>query len=43
MDADGNVKETLSIKTWNTDTVEEFFETYLEKDTNENSLKANKV
>lgn len=31
MDKNGNVKETLSITKWNTDTVEEFFETHLEK------------
>lgn len=43
MDADGNVKETLSIKKWNTDTVEEFFETHLDKDTNEDYLQTNKV
>ncbi|XP_037043542.1 selenoprotein F [Bradysia coprophila] len=43
MDADGNVKETLSIKKWNTDTVEEFFETHLEKDNAEDYLSSNKV
>uniref|UniRef100_A0A1A9WPZ3 Selenoprotein F n=1 Tax=Glossina brevipalpis TaxID=37001 RepID=A0A1A9WPZ3_9MUSC len=31
LDSNGNVKETLSITKWNTDTVEEFFETHLEK------------
>ncbi|XP_037934204.1 selenoprotein F [Teleopsis dalmanni] len=31
LDASGNVKETLSITKWNTDTVEEFFATHLEK------------
>ncbi|XP_055912413.1 selenoprotein F [Eupeodes corollae] len=31
LDKDRNVKETLSIAKWNTDTVEEFFETHLEK------------
>lgn len=31
LDKSGNVKETLSITKWNTDTVEEFFETHLEK------------
>ncbi|KAL5293460.1 SELENOF family protein [Megaselia abdita] len=35
IDHDGNVKETLSINKWNTDTVEEFFETHLEKQSNE--------
>ncbi|XP_075159786.1 selenoprotein F isoform X2 [Haematobia irritans] len=29
LDKDGQVKETLSITKWNTDTVEEFFETHL--------------
>lgn len=43
LDTDGNVKETLSIKKWNTDTVEEFFETHLEKDTSHDYLKTNKV
>lgn len=31
IDKHGNIKETLSITKWNTDTVQEFFETYLEK------------
>lgn len=31
LDGQGKVKETLSITKWNTDTVEEFFDTYLEK------------
>lgn len=31
LDKSGKVKETLSITKWNTDTVEEFFETHLEK------------
>ncbi|XP_055535235.1 selenoprotein F [Wyeomyia smithii] len=31
MDEFGNVKETLSINKWNTDTVQEFFETRLSK------------
>lgn len=35
IDHDGNVKETLSINKWNTDTVQEFFETHLEKQSNE--------
>lgn len=47
LDSDGNVKETLSIKKWNTDTVEEFFETHLEKDAGldagDDYLKTNKV
>ncbi|XP_013111121.1 selenoprotein F [Stomoxys calcitrans] len=30
LDKEGRVKETLSITKWNTDTVEEFFETHLE-------------
>lgn len=30
MDRDGTVRETLSINKWNTDTVQEFFETHLE-------------
>ncbi|XP_039485991.1 selenoprotein F [Drosophila santomea] len=32
LDASGKVQETLSITKWNTDTVEEFFETHLAKD-----------
>lgn len=43
LDSDGNVKETLSIKKWNTDTVEEFFETHLEKVSSDDNLKTNKV
>ncbi|XP_055377098.1 selenoprotein F [Condylostylus longicornis] len=31
LDKHGNVKETLSITKWNTDTVQEFFETVLEE------------
>ncbi|KAM7356142.1 selenoprotein F [Cochliomyia hominivorax] len=31
LDKNGIIKETLSITKWNTDTVEEFFETHLEK------------
>lgn len=30
LDSAGNVKETLNINKWNTDTVQEFFETHLE-------------
>lgn len=30
LDKTGKVKETLSITKWNTDTVQEFFETHLE-------------
>lgn len=30
LDKSGNVKETLNINKWNTDTVQEFFETHLE-------------
>lgn len=32
LDASGKVQETLSINKWNTDTVEEFFETHLAKE-----------
>lgn len=32
LDKNDNVVETLSITKWNTDTVEEFFETHLDKD-----------
>lgn len=38
IDHDGNVKETLSINKWNTDTVEEFFRTHLEKPTENNEI-----
>ena len=31
LDKSGNVQETLSITKWNTDTVEEFFDTHLER------------
>lgn len=41
LDKNGSVKETLSITKWNTDTVQEFFETHLEKV--EDYLKTNKV
>lgn len=43
LDADGNVKETLSITKWNTDTVEEFFETHLEKVEDRDYLITNKI
>lgn len=44
-DADGNLKETLSISKWNTDTVEEFFQTHLENSSGDDAdyLKTNKV
>lgn len=32
MDRDGKVLETLSINKWNTDTVQEFFETHLDNE-----------
>lgn len=44
MDASGQVKETLSINKWNTDTVQEFFETHLEQPASDDEyLKSNKV
>lgn len=49
MDKEGNVKETLNINKWNTDTVQEFFETHLEdpnaaqSDDDEDFLKTNRV
>ncbi|XP_062550844.1 selenoprotein F [Armigeres subalbatus] len=44
MDESGNVKETLSITKWNTDTVQEFFETRLTKVTDEDDyLLTNRV
>uniref|UniRef100_A0A1W7R8Z2 Selenoprotein F n=1 Tax=Aedes albopictus TaxID=7160 RepID=A0A1W7R8Z2_AEDAL len=44
MDEAGNVKETLSITKWNTDTVQEFFETRLTKITDDdNYLLTNRV
>lgn len=46
LDSSGNVKETLSITKWNTDTVFEFFETHLENpggDGKDDYLKTNKV
>jgi hypothetical protein len=41
--SDGQVKETLSINKWNTDTVQEFFETVLETSNDDDFLKTNKV
>lgn len=43
LDANGNVKETLSITKWNTDTVEEFFATHLEKVEDKDYLKTNRI
>ncbi|XP_049543855.1 selenoprotein F [Anopheles darlingi] len=43
MDEHGNVKETLSITKWNTDTVQEFFETRLAKVDDSDYLKTNQV
>lgn len=51
LDKSGNVKETLNINKWNTDTVQEFFETHLEtpsastssEDEDEDYLKTNRV
>uniref|UniRef100_A0A182QHA7 Selenoprotein F n=1 Tax=Anopheles farauti TaxID=69004 RepID=A0A182QHA7_9DIPT len=43
MDEQGNVKETLSITKWNTDTVQEFFETRLSKVEDDDYLKTNRV
>ncbi|XP_014088642.2 selenoprotein F [Bactrocera oleae] len=40
LDARGNVQETLSITKWNTDTVDEFFDTHLEKPAVKNSGKS---
>jgi len=43
-DKKGNVVETLSITKWNTDTVQEFFETHLENPEDEPEyLKTNKI
>lgn len=41
-DKDGHLKETVAIEKWNTDSVEEFLNTHLEKDTND-YLKTNMV
>lgn len=43
IDANGNIAETLSITKWNTDTVEEFFETHLEKPDESDYLKTNRI
>ncbi|KFB48423.1 selenoprotein [Anopheles sinensis] len=43
MDEGGNVKETLSINKWNTDTVQEFFETRLAKVEDDDYLQTNRV
>ncbi|XP_052860601.1 selenoprotein F [Anopheles cruzii] len=43
MDEQGNVKETLSITKWNTDTVQEFFETRLAKVDSENDYLKNNL
>lgn len=46
LDKDGVVQETLSINKWNTDTVQEFFETHLQgatDDEDEDYLKTNRV
>lgn len=43
IDANGIVQETLSISKWNTDTVEEFFATHLEKVEKDDFLKTNEI
>lgn len=44
LDKKGNVVETLSITKWNTDTVEEFFETHLERPEDEaDYLRTNRI
>lgn len=45
MDSNGQVKETLSITKWNTDTVQEFFETHLQNpaDDDDDFLESNHV
>ncbi|XP_037908694.1 selenoprotein F [Hermetia illucens] len=44
LDKSGNVKETLSITKWNTDTVQEFFETHLENTKSEDDfLRTNEI
>lgn len=42
LDKNDNVVETLSITKWNTDTVEEFFETHLDKD-KDDYLRTNRI
>ena len=43
LDEAGNVKEVLSITKWNTDTVQEFFETRLMKMEDEEYLRTNRI
>lgn len=43
LNEDGDVVEVLSITKWNTDTVEEFFETHLEKVDDRDYLETNMV
>lgn len=43
LDKNDNVVETLSITKWNTDTVEEFFETHLEKTDDQDYLRTNRI
>lgn len=43
LDIKGNVVETLSIVRWNTDTVQEFFETHLEMDEPDDFLRNNRI
>lgn len=42
-DKDGHLKETLAIDKWNTDSVEEFLNTYLEKVEEDDYLRTNRV
>lgn len=43
-DSENNLKETLSITKWNTDTVEEFFQTHLKNNGDDNDfLKTNQL
>lgn len=42
-DKSGSLLETLSITKWNTDTVQEFFETHLEQTDESDYLKTNRV
>lgn len=42
-DKDGHLQETLAIDKWNTDSVEEFLNTYLESIDEYDYLKTNKV
>lgn len=43
IDFDGEVKETLSINKWNTDTVDEFFATHLVSSADNEYLETNEV